>query len=483
MQATLCAAALASVVSSLLCGAAVPESTAQTIVLSVPAGVPLRLYLTKRIPKKVGAPVEAKLLDPLWAYDREVVPAGVSVSGVVRRIEPVEKAQRLRAVLGGDLTPLHTAWIDFTSVQMPDGKKLALHTVEGAGLGSVVSSGAMQTIASQQANKGVLGTGKQKVEDAIHAEIGRAKGIVGIAKAPDKKARLYDFLMSKLPYHPQYLRKGTRFDAELREPLSFGTETLPPGALANLGFEPAPDMVAHARLVTPVDSSSSQQGEPVEAVLSAPLFSSDHHLVMPEGTRLLGSVVIAKPARSFHRGGRLRFTFSSFEIPTALVPHTEAAPSVTRSPATKVPALELRTRATLQAAESDGKTPAKIDDEGGVQAKESMKRFIAPILSAWIAHIAGDNDPERSQSGAIIGQSPNIGGRTLGGASGFGLLGAAAAQSSRYVGAAFGFYGMAWSIYSNVISRGFEVVFPKNAMVDVKFNTRVPAPPTKPHGS
>jgi hypothetical protein len=240
MQARLGAAALASVFSSLLCGAAVPDNKAQTIPLIVPAGVPLRLYLTRRIPKKAGAPVEAKLLDPIWAFDRQVLPAGVGVSGIIRRIEPVAKAQRLQAVFGGDLTPLHTAWIDFDSVQMPDGRKLALHTVESVGFGSVVPNGAMQTIAAQPANHGLLGTGEQKVKDAVHAELARVKGIAGIAKAPDKKARLYDFAMSKLPYHPQYLRKGTRIDAELREPLSFGTETLPPGTLAMLGSERRP---------------------------------------------------------------------------------------------------------------------------------------------------------------------------------------------------------------------------------------------------
>jgi len=36
----------------------------QSIPLTVPASVPLRVYLTKRIPKKVGAPVQAKLACP-----------------------------------------------------------------------------------------------------------------------------------------------------------------------------------------------------------------------------------------------------------------------------------------------------------------------------------------------------------------------------------------------------------------------------------
>jgi hypothetical protein len=477
MQARLGAAVLAAVLPCFVSGAAEPDNP-KTIDLSVPAGVPIRVYLTKRIPKKAGTPVEAKLLDTLWAYDRPVVPAGAVVSGVVRRIGPVPKMERAKAVLGGDFTPLHTAWIEFTEVHLPDGKTVPLHTVESAGMNSLVPGGTVKMVAAQQANSGVMGSAKQKAKDAMHAEIDRAKSVILIAKAPGKKDRLYDFLMSKLPYHPQYFRNGTRFDAELREPVSFGTETLQPGSLAAIGSEPSADMVAHARLITGLDSASAQLGEPVEAVLSAPLFSPNHHLVLPEGTRLLGSVVVAKPARWFHRGGQLRFTFSSYQIPPALLPPpAEASPAVVRTEAAKPRVLELRTRATLQAAESDGKTPVKIDSEGGVEAKESKTRFIAPAISALIARAAADNDPERAKDGTITGQNPNVGGRTLGGVSGFGLLGAVAAQSSRYVGTAFGFYGLAWSVYSNIIARGFEIDFPKNAMVDVRFNTRAAANP------
>ncbi len=42
----------------------------QSVSLAVPASVPLRVYLTKRIPKKIGAPVEAKLLEGVYAFDR-----------------------------------------------------------------------------------------------------------------------------------------------------------------------------------------------------------------------------------------------------------------------------------------------------------------------------------------------------------------------------------------------------------------------------
>jgi hypothetical protein len=65
------------------------------------------------------------------------------------------------------------------------------------------------------------------------------------------------------------------------------------------------------------------------------------------------------------------------------------------------------------------------------------------------------------------------------------MLGSAISQSSRYAGAAFGYYGMAWSLYSTVIARGSEVEFGKNAMVDIRFNTRKepPGKETPAHGA
>jgi hypothetical protein len=89
-----------------------------------------------------------------------------------------------------------------------------------------------------------------------------------------------------------------------------------------------------------------------------------------------------------------------------------------------------------------------------------------------IARRAADNDTDRLKDGVIKGPDSNVGGRTLGGGLGFGLLGAAAAQSSRYVGMALGYYGLAWSVYSTVVARGAEAEFGKNAVIDVGFSTR-----------
>jgi hypothetical protein len=461
-----------------------PSASAQTatadealpqISLSVPSGAPLRLYLSKRVSKRAGAPVEAKLLESVFAFDREVLPAGTVALGQVNRTQPVGKWLRARAIVNGDFTPLRQAEVEFTTLILPDGRKLATHTIETVGLNSIYtepSKKQRRKSQPQNQNGGILGTAKQTAKDRINGAINaRTRGIADIVRSPNKKEKFIDFLWAKLPYHPQYLRRGTRFDASLRDPLPFGSVAVKPGDLAALGSQPLPDSVVHARLLAPLDSASAKLGQEVKAVVTAPLFSPEHKLVFPEGTLLTGTVVLAKRARSFHRPGQLRFNFQSIDVPQEV--------ANMRPPAQPA---RLSTPAILEAAEGSGTAPIKVDSEGGVQAKESKTRFIAPMISLMLASRAADNDAGHHNATGATGGDANISGRTLGGGSGFGMLGAAAAQSSRYVGMAFGYYGLAWSVYSSVIARGGEVQFDKNAVMDIKFGARKPPQGSKFRG-
>jgi len=309
------------------------------------------------------------------------------------------------------------------------------------------------------------------VKDRIHEEIDRARGYEDTIRGPNKKEKLIDFLWSKAPYHPQYWRRGVRFDAPLVEPLAFGWALVKPEELGALGTQPPPDTVAHVRLLTELNSASTKQGEPVEAVLTAPVFSTEHKLLMPEGTKLTGEVVRARHARSFHRPGQLRFNFQKIDLPPEVA---SLQPAATQR-------VTMRTQAILGAAEGGGPAPVKVDSEGGVQAKESKTRFIAPVISFMIASRAADTDAGRHhETGAASGGDGNIGGRTLGGGLGLGMAGAAIAQTSPYVGMAFGYYGLACSVYRNIVARGGEVQFEKNAMMDIKFGARPPASHSQP---
>ena len=70
-------------VSSL--SAAQPPDPA-TVRLTVAAGRSIEVVIDQRITiKSVGQPVSGNLVEPLYAFDREVVPAGTRVLGLWRR--------------------------------------------------------------------------------------------------------------------------------------------------------------------------------------------------------------------------------------------------------------------------------------------------------------------------------------------------------------------------------------------------------------
>jgi hypothetical protein len=146
------------------------QGPGQPILLSVPAGAPLRLYLTKKVSKRPGAPVEAKLLEPIYAFDREVVPAGTFAHGEVGRVQPVGKWQRVRAILNGDFTPLRSAELEIDGLTLPDGRQLPTHTAGTAPLTSIYaepSKKQTRKASPQSQNGGILGTGKQMAKDQI----------------------------------------------------------------------------------------------------------------------------------------------------------------------------------------------------------------------------------------------------------------------------------------------------------------------------
>jgi hypothetical protein len=458
-------------------GVALAQGPSLNVPLTVRAGTPLRLYLTKRIPRRLNAPVQAKRLAPLYAFDREVVPAGTEVFGTVTGLRPVPASERTKAMMSGDFTPLHLAEVRFTSMRLADGRQISIETVESAELNSLFPSKPAKPRKQngQTQNDGTPSNGTQMVKDQIDARLSAVKSIPDVVQGPGKKEKLEDFLWAKLPYHPQFVRARTRFDAELRGSLDFGSVTVTQRSLSLLGSEPSGASTVHARLVTPLASKISTEGQTVRAVLDEPLFSATHQVVLPEGTQLDGTLVLVKRAGWFHHAGRLRFTFEGVQLsPEALaLLSPRAGPSV---PAEEPP-LQFRTQAILRAGESGG-APVKVDSEGGVQAAESNTRFFGVALAAVGATHSGLGDPQVNSKG-VSTQGRNTSGRALGGGSGFGLIGSIAAQCSSNTSLGLAYYGLARSVYFGVIARGPEAAFLRNAAVDIGFDIRMPVEDTK----
>src|SRR4051812_29468456 len=190
--------------------------------------------------------------------------------------------------------------------------------------------------------------------------------IVAEINSQPKWDRLQEEAYSRLPYHPQFLPANTRLSAQLQEPLAFGVETLAATEWERLG-PPPPDTVVAARLLSTV-SSNTTVGSKVEAVVSAPFYSADRHLILPEGTRLLGTVVQAQPARWFRRSGKLRLRFREMEMP-------ELIPRKNRP---------LRVEATVARVDAIRKVRIQIDNEGLMQSMEPRTRFMAPAVQMFL---------------------------------------------------------------------------------------------------
>ena len=79
--------------------------------------------------------------------------------------------------------------------------------------------------------------------------------------------------------------------------------------------------------------------QPVEAVVTRPVFSATHQLILPAGARLTGKVTFVKQARHFRRNGQLRFLFDSVHVPgresrrcsRRCIPWKQAGPTGSRS--------------------------------------------------------------------------------------------------------------------------------------------------------
>lgn len=394
--------------------------------------------------RKVGAPVEARVLEPVYAFDRVVVPAGSEVTGKVIRIAPVSKLARTEAILNGNFTPLKTAHVAFDTLILKNGTRMALVTQILPGTQNVI-----RLIADQSGKRPSL------VSQARRAIDQRWRNAIHEVKAPGKLHRLKKLALSELPYHRQYLPTGTVFDAELIRPLDFGAAKLSPKETADMGQVPPQDSVVQARLLTALNSATAVKGSPVKALVTKPLFfpKSKKRLLIPEGTRLEGNVVQVRTARYLHRNGQLRFVIRKMELPSGIRHRVNAS----------VEGLEV----------SRGKNLA-LDSEGGASVTQSKMRYLTTGLSIAIAGTAtaGESDHHMGDLNGATG-SADASTTGLAGASGYRLVGFAlgAGLPSRPLGIALGIYGAARSIYFNFLARGHNVVLAKDTPMVIAFGS------------
>jgi hypothetical protein len=410
----------------------------QTVVLTVAQGSPLQVALDREVRvRKVGQPVHGRIVEPVYAFDRIVVPVGSEIIGKVTKIETLSGGKRTQAALNADFTPRRKVEIGFDELVLGGGRRFPLHTSVTPGSGQVIE---LVTAANEKAKKNIVNDkASQKVNEAKQQAHQEWDNAMKQLKTPGKIQRLERYSEAQLPVHRQYIPAGTVYFAELQDPLNFGSEVMTVPMASSMGSEIPEGSVVHARLVTPLSSATSHQGQDVEAVLSQPLMDGDR-LILPQGSRLKGTVKQAQPARRMKRNGQLRIAFSELVPPDGI---------------------EQKIVSTLQGVQAGKDANVKLDSEGGAEATTPKSRYLATTLSVGLAALSQGDDPSNQAAGGLGGFK--VVGMVMG-----------AAVRSRAFGATMGAYGAATSIYSHFIARGREVEFPKNTAMQIGIGTRVP---------
>ena len=434
----------------------------QTVALTVAKGAPLQVALDEEIRvKKVGQPVHARIVEPVYAFDHIVVPVGSEVIGEITKIESLSEGKRSLAVLNADFTPLRKVEVGFHELVLPDGRRFPLHTSVAPGSGQVIE---LVTSANEKEKKNrVKDMASEKTKEAKQRAHEQWDNAMKELKTPGKVRRLERYGEAQLPVHRQYIPAGTVYFAELVDPLDFGSVVMTVPMASSIGTELPEGSVVHARLVTPLSSATSHKGQDVEAALSQPLMDGDR-LILPQGSRLKGTVKQAQPARRMKKNGQLRIAFSELVPPDGI---------------------EQKIVSTLEGVQAGKDANVKLDSEGGAEATTSKSRYLGTAVSLGLAMMSAQEGGDRD-GGKVQGDGGNA---AAGGLGGFKLVGMimGAAVRSRAFGTTMGAYGAAVSIYTNFMARGHEVVFPKNTAMQIGVGTRAatetppaPAPPAVP---
>jgi hypothetical protein len=418
-----------SAVCVLFAGAALAQSRLAVVPLTVEKGFPLEVVLTEKVRAKLNEPVHGKIVDPIYAFDREVIPYGTEIEGKVTGLRPAGKGKRLFSMLGGDFTPLHDPEITFDTLVLPNGKHIPIKT-------AVVSRGNL----------------------LVRFNKGQSRTFTSTVQQPGNEM-LHNVLWSLSPYHPQFMPTGTAYKANLLEPVEFGNLLVGSRTLEGIGSQPSAGSIIYGRLMTAVDSKKTKAGTAVQAVLTSPLYSTDHRLLFPAGSRLQGEVVEAHAARFLARGGELAIKFTTIEPPISIM-----------SSASQLREIEGRMVGVQAPVNLD---QLRIDKDGIAEVARTKQRFLAPAFA-----LAGASPLLLSSSssfGSAFAESygTSFFSRALGGNTGLGIPAGVAGLMVPPVGIGLGAYGVGYAVYTNILGRGKNITLPVDTPIEVRVDRKL----------
>src|SRR5437870_7675748 len=94
--------------------------------LTVNKGFPLQVALTKKLRIERGGSVYATVVEPVYAFDREVIPSGTELEGKIIAFRKAGTWKRISTMLAADFTPPRKPQIVFHTLILPSGARIPI---------------------------------------------------------------------------------------------------------------------------------------------------------------------------------------------------------------------------------------------------------------------------------------------------------------------------------------------------------------------
>jgi len=410
-----------------LCPAAFTQTT--IVPLTVEKGFPLQVVIPEKLKLKQNQAISATVAEPVYAFDREVIPAGTKVEGRITGFEKLGKWKKIQSMLYGNFTPQRNPKITFDALILDDGTRIPIETSVLPGAEKLVGSSNISGI------------------DPVNS-------YVPTIQKPEKE-RLKNVLWGISPFRPLSLPKGTRLSVVLSEPLDFGSAEFETSKLELIGSEPPSDSIVSVRLISSLNSRTTYVGAPVDAILIRPMFSSDRRLLFPAGSRLHGSVTQATAASKMHHNATMTFAFATIEPPESWSSE----------------GLQVQTvdgRLVNVGVTHDMKNLA-VTASGGTKIVESKKRFLSLGWSGIKAGTSIGNTADSFETALLSGYRSKLVKQVTGASdSGFGLPASITGAMVPPVGIGLGFFGLGRSLVTNFFGRGRDIFLPVNTTMQIR---------------
>ncbi len=318
-------------------------SQCQTKAVTLPAGTPLPVQIDDHLPMRVGQPIRAELIYPVYADNEIVLPEKTIVEGTVTALRP-DHSHRISSRLRGDFTPFRIPAVHFTGILLADGSTLPITT-------STATDGApiYRLVAPPPRKGGFL---HHQFDNGIQI----LRDQLAFFTAPDKRDRFTQLLYTQLPYHPQRIEKGTAWTVETTAPLSIPQQPVSAPVPAAKPADPS-IWIINAYLGDKVSSATSRvRPGHTRHRRRTDLQRRPHHR-RSGGLNAGRRRHPGKPARRFGRAGALHFDFRQLVLPSGKTQNVQAALTGADSARTR-PRHELRRPGKTEAAGQDRRSPA-----------------------------------------------------------------------------------------------------------------------------